>query len=67
MNYLQLHTLEEYILVAQERRAVTVFRRSAGWQAGIFTADDAVVEFKSVKQSMTVREIYEDVERPSAP
>jgi len=67
MNYLQLHTLDEYVLVAQERREVTVYRRATGWQAEIFSDDGAVVEFKSVKQAMTVREIYEDVGRPSMP
>lgn len=60
-NYLQMPTLEEYILVAQERREVTVFRRATGWQGEIYTAPEAVVEFRSVTQSTTVAEIYEDV------
>lgn len=61
MNYLQVPTLHEYILVAQDRREVTVFRRATGWQGEIYTAPAAVVEFRSVKQSLTVAEIYEDV------
>ena len=61
LNYLQLQTLGEYVLVAQDRREVTVFRRSTGWRPEIFTDEAAVVEFQSVKQAMTVRQIYEDV------
>ena len=30
MNYLQVQTLEEYVLVAQERREVTLFRCATG-------------------------------------
>ena len=61
MNYLQIPTLEEYVLVAQDRREVTVFRRATGWHGEIFSAPEAVVDFSSVKQSMAVGEIYEDV------
>lgn len=61
LNYRESPTLEEYVLVAQDRREVTVFRRATGWQGETFTAPDAVVEFHSVKQAMTVAGIYEDV------
>ncbi len=61
MSYQQIPTLDEYVIVAQERREVTIFRRAGGWVAETFTAPEAVVEFRSVKQSMTLAEIYEDV------
>jgi Uma2 family endonuclease len=61
LNYLQVQTLEEYILVAQDRREVTVFRRATGWVGEIFTDPASVVEFLSVKQAMTLAEIYDDV------
>jgi Uma2 family endonuclease len=61
VNYLQMPTLDEYILVAQDRREVTIFRRATGWQGETYTAPEAIVEFRSVRQSMTVAEIYEDV------
>ena len=60
-NYRHAATLEEYVLVAQDRREVTIFRRATGWQGEIFTAPDALVEFRSVKQAMTLAAIYEDV------
>jgi Uma2 family endonuclease len=61
MNYLQVQTLEEYILVAQDRREVTIFRRATGWQGEIFTSPESLIEFRSVKQAMTLAEIYYDV------
>ena len=61
MNYRESPTLEEYVLVAQDRREVAVFRRATGWQGETFTAPAAVVEFRSVQQAMTVAEFYEDV------
>jgi len=61
MNYLQVQTLQEYVLVAQDRRELTIFRRSTGWQGEIFTAPESLVEFRSIQQAMTLAEIYEDV------
>ena len=63
MNYLQVPTLEEYVLVAQDRREITVFRRAAGWLGEMFTSPASIVEFRSVQQAMTVAEIYEYVTR----
>ncbi len=40
---------------------MTIFRRATGWQGETYTASEAVVEFRSVKQAMTLAEIYEDV------
>jgi Uma2 family endonuclease len=61
MNDLHVPTLEESVLVAQERREVTFFRRATGWQGEIFTAPESLIEFRSVKQAMTLAAIYEDV------
>jgi Uma2 family endonuclease len=60
-NYRLAQTLDEYVLVAQDRREVKIFRRAMGWQGEIFTAPDALVEFQSVKQAMSVSAIYEGV------
>jgi Uma2 family endonuclease len=61
LNYLQVPTLHEYILVAQDQRELTIFRRSTGWAGEIFTAPESIVEFRSIQQTMTLAEIYEDV------
>ncbi len=60
-NYRQAPTLEEYVLVAQDRREVTIFRRATGWQGEVHRAADATVEFRSIRHSMTIAEIYEGV------
>jgi Uma2 family endonuclease len=60
-HYRQAPTLEEYVLVAQDRREVTVFRRASGWQGEVFTSPGASVEFRSVKQAMTIAAIYDGV------
>lgn len=60
-HYRQAPTLEEYVLVAQDRRAVTVFRRATGWQGDVFTTVEASVEFHSVRPAMTIAEIYAGV------
>ena len=57
-HYRQAPTLEEYVLAAQDKREVTVFRRATGWQGEVFTAPEARVEFRSIKQTMTIAEIY---------
>lgn len=59
--YQQIPTLEEYVIVAQDRREVILCRRARNWAPEIFTAPDAVIEFGSIKQTMTLAEIYEDV------
>jgi Uma2 family endonuclease len=61
LNYLQVPTLHEYVLVAQDRREVTIFRRATGWVGEIFTASESLVEFRSIQQGVTLAEIYEDV------
>jgi hypothetical protein len=53
--------VEEYVLVAQDRREVTVFRRATSWQGEVFTAPAAAIELRSIAQTITVRDIYEDV------
>ena len=61
MSYQQIPTVEEYVIVAQDRREVTIFRRATDWVAETFSAPEASLEFRSVKQSMPLAEIYEDV------
>ncbi len=60
-HYRLAQTLQEYVLVAQDRREVTIFRRAAGWQGEILTAPEARVEFQSLQQAMTIAAIYDGV------
>jgi Uma2 family endonuclease len=58
-NYIQIETLEEYVLVAQDKFEVTVYRRANNWKAEIFTAPQQEITFSSVGLRMRVSEIYE--------
>ena len=60
-HYRQASSLEEYVLVAQDRPELTLFRRALDWQGEVFTSPDARVEFRSIAQSITLAEIYAGV------
>lgn len=61
MTYQQAPTLDEYVIVAQDRREVTIFRRAKNWVGETLTDPGAVLNLESLKQSLTVAEFYEDV------
>jgi Uma2 family endonuclease len=61
-NFQTIETLEEYILVAQNRMEVTVFRRATRWQAQVHTQPEQKVEFKSLKLKIPVATIYAGIE-----
>ena len=63
-NYIQIETLEEYVLVAQDKFEVTVYRRVNNWKAELFTNPKEEVEFKSVGLRMPMSEIYDQVSFP---
>ena len=55
-----LATLEEYVLVAQNRREVTVHRRAADWKPEVITSGE--VTFHSLELTLPLDAIYEGVE-----
>lgn len=63
-NYRQCDTLEEYVLVDQNRREVTLHRRSDGWAPLLATDTDASVDLTSLGASIPLAEIYEGVVLP---
>jgi len=64
LNYRQLETLEEYVLVAQDQVEVTVFRRSQQWQGEILKKRSQELRFESLKFAMPLNLIYEGVKLP---
>ncbi len=60
LEYLRLPSLQEYVLVEQERVEIEVFRRSAGWQPSYYYWNDTV-RLESVGLSIAVPVIYEQV------
>jgi len=61
-NYRQSDTLEEYVLVDQIRREVTLHRRSEGWVPLRVTSGSAVLELTSLGTTLPLAEIYEGVD-----
>ncbi len=61
LNYPQISTVEEYVLIAQDSREVTIHRRAEAWTPRMVTAPEAPVEFRSIKLSLPLAQIYEGV------
>ena len=56
-----IESLEEYVLVAQAAREVTVFRRSSDWHVEKVTGLGAVLALASLGVSVPLAEIYEGI------
>lgn len=61
LSYLQIETLEEYILAAQDKMEVTIFRRSRQWKPEVLRQMEQEVRFDSLNFSLPLREVYEGV------
>ena len=61
LSYTQIETLEEYVLVAQVKMEVTVFRRSTGWRPEIARQPDQELRLGSLEFTLPLRDIYEGV------
>ncbi|MDP3073885.1 MAG: Uma2 family endonuclease [Opitutaceae bacterium] len=61
LNYTLIPTLNEYALVAQETREITMHRREEQWRPVVLTSAAAPVEFRSIKLTVPLAQIYEGV------
>ena len=61
LNYRQLPSLEEYVLVAQDTPEVLLHRRSGDWLPQRCNTLEEVVQFSSIGLSLTLAQIYEGV------
>lgn len=61
LSYIQIETLMEYVLVAQDKMELTVFRRANKWQPEIFKAVDSLLSVNSLGFSMPLNLIYEGI------
>jgi Uma2 family endonuclease len=59
--YTSIGSLEEYVLVGQEPREVTVFRRANGWRSERASGADAVVQLASLQIPLPLAAVYEGV------
>ena len=60
-SYTQIETLEEYVLVAQDRMEITVFRRSTKWQPEIIRKADERLRLAPIDFEMPLETVYENV------
>jgi Uma2 family endonuclease len=60
MMYREIASLEEYVLVAQEKCEITIFRRREQWRPVIYNALEDLAEFRSIGLSLTLGQIYSD-------
>lgn len=61
MAYLNLPSLQEYVLIEQDKCEVVVFRRSENWASTYYVIGD-VLTLDSIGVSISVEEIYQRVE-----
>jgi Uma2 family endonuclease len=59
--YTNIETLEEYVLVSQTAKQVTIFRRANGWKAETVSGAERMVAFRSLKAKIALTAIYEGV------
>jgi Uma2 family endonuclease len=60
LSYQRLPSLKEYILIDQEKMAVTIFRRETEWKSEHLSESDTLT-MPSIDFSLAVANIYEDV------
>ncbi len=60
-SYLQIASLQEYVLIEQDKAEVQVLRRAQGWQPSYYFLGDEVT-FESVGLTMSVEDIYDRVQ-----
>jgi Uma2 family endonuclease len=61
LSYTQLESLEEYVLVAQHKREVTVFRRSTQWSPEVLTQAEQKLELPCLQFALSLSAIYRRV------
>jgi len=57
--YQTIETLQEYLIVSQDRLEVTVFRRDANWVAEVFNRADQTLSLQSIGLVLPLSRIYE--------
>jgi Uma2 family endonuclease len=61
LNYPQIPTVEEYVLVVQDSWDVTIQRRAEHWVPQLVATREATAEFRSIALSVPIAQVYEGV------
>jgi Uma2 family endonuclease len=59
--YQSIETLEDYVMAAQDRIEVTLFRRSNNWNPEVFNRPDQSLSLKSIEFVLPLSSVYEGV------
>lgn len=59
--YITIPSLEEYVLVSQERFQIIIYRRRNDWAGQSLTALEDVLELESLNLKFTLGQIYENI------
>lgn len=61
LSYIRLSSLQEYVLVEQEKMHVTLFQQKNNWKPENLLEPQSVLSLSSIDFSMKLANIYEDV------
>jgi Uma2 family endonuclease len=61
LSYRQIETLQEYVLVAQDKMEITVFRRANQWQPEIFSQPEELLRLPSLEFTLPLASVYEGI------
>ena len=59
MTYRRIDSVEEYVLLAQNKHEVIVQRRAENWRPHLYCGPEATVDFRSIGLSVPLAQIYE--------
>jgi Uma2 family endonuclease len=61
LNYREIPTFEEYVLIDQRQSEVTVYRRSDDWRPQVLTQPDAEAQLRSIAFTLPLGRIYDGI------
>lgn len=61
VNYRHLASVQEYVMIEQQRPELTIYRRGVSWQKDFICGLEAIAEFKSIELTMPLAQIFEGV------
>lgn len=64
LTFIQLPSLEEYVLVEQDQTKITIHRRNAEWRPEVIEGQQAILTLQSIGFQMPMSAVYKDVFPP---
>lgn len=61
VNYREIASLEEIVLVAQEPRNVVLYRRAEEWSRVVIDSPDVALELRSIGLTLPIAQIYDKI------